>query len=149
MMGGGSSRVGVAPTCPRGYDEAKFRNLLKMFDAYDTDGSMTLTTGDDKEMLRLARVVVASKVDELNKKYSAVLKFTAKEDADRRSRFEAELAAWHKRMDANLESIVSKRTILENMSEQQTVAVLLEDMGAKDGEPITWHKFFEYMKTRY
>ena len=148
-MGGGASRVGVAPVCPPGYDESKFRNLLKLFDAYDTDGSMTLGSGDDKELSRLATAIVASKVDELNKQYSDTMKFIGKEDADRRAQFERDMQAWHKRMDASMESIVSKRTHFERMSDHQKVLVLLSEMGASDGEHITWAKFFEYMRPRY
>ena len=144
-MGSGASTPAV-PQCPEGYDPVKFKRLLRLFDAYDTDGSMSISSEDGAVVVDLAQKVVDKKVAILNKEYSAQLTYIQKEEGDKRAAFEKELQRWKTKAVADIEGIANRRERYEKMNDKQKCDVLLTDMGSKNGEAIGWSQFFAYMK---
>lgn len=147
-MGAGAS-ASRPPECPPDYDSQKFRDLLKMFDNLDTDGSMSLSSEDGAAIVQLARVAVDRKMACLMKDYNTNIAYIEKEEQDRRALFEKELDIWKSRQLASVSSIMVRHGNLKSMCDKQKCDVLLGEMGSKDGEPISWDQFFNYMKTRY
>ena len=150
-MGSGSSRL----TCPKDYDEGKFKQILLLYDRLDKNGDHTV---DETELDGISGLHVKNQLNKLenmkkplvNEKHQSIVKMEAdlkikiKELRDNINIMKEQL---NNNTKHKLEIIENDIKNLKNITEEERNKKFKNAITDKKNQIEFW-KFFEYMKTR-
>ena len=150
-MGSGSSRL----TCPKDYDEGKFKQILLLYDRLDKNGDHTV---DETELGGISELHVKNQLNRLenmkqpliNKKHQCILKLESElEIKIKKLREDIDLMKiqLNNNTTHQLEIIEEDINNLNKLSPEER-NVKFKNAITDSNDQIEFWKFFQYMKTR-
>ena len=151
-MGSGASQQ---LKCPKDYDEAKFKEILRLYDRLDSNGDQVVETD---ELHKIADLHVRNKIGRLKEfidkiEYNATQKYEQLErDASYKisainSQLILDIQKHKNRKVADVKDAQKMIDTMQNMSKEKKAKKFKEAVSDKDGHIKFW-TFFEYMKHR-
>jgi len=151
---GASASAGGVLQCPKGYDEAQFRQICTLFDKLDRDSNMGVSSD---EMTSMAALHVRNCQTRLTARLRAMSAGKARALEDMASTHAHETAALAKKQAAELQAVSDQADEDARRVQRRLDAYAsLDEAGKADtfmqvvgkGTHIDFWTFFEYMKHR-
>ncbi len=146
-MGSGSSIAVSPPQCPSDYDQKKWQKICKMFDHLDSNSNFVIDSGDTSTMTKTARNILNVDIASKEKDYHYLSTELKKTENAKRIQFEKELKAWSAKSTAELQVKHSEIESMKTFTDTQACNYFVKQAG-NGKDKLTFHDFFEFMKTR-
>ena len=157
QMGSGQSRKGVPVlTCPKEFDNEKFKKICTLFDKLDKDSNLGVSSD---ELTKIAKLHVKNCCKQLEKRFKAEQESLERQLVEieekcaqdiQKIRFQAATAKQSARQQskyaqANIRAKIDKYSELDEDGREN---VFMKVLMPNDKSHIDFWTFFEYMKTR-